>query len=748
TGPAVIPGKSGESYVVQLIEGKVDGLVMPMKGPRLTDEEIQLVRDWIDQGFEWDKTQQSRETRRAPLAPRKPALPAGDKATANPIDLLLQAYLKEHKVDATKLTSDAVYARRVWLDITGLLPDPKQLEEFIADRAPDKREKLVDRLLDDNRAYAENWMTFWNDILRNDFAGTGYIDGGRKQITGWLYESLARNKPYDQFVRELIHPTAQSEGFIKGIVWRGVTNASQTPAMQAAQNIGQIFMGTNLKCASCHDSFVNQWKLKDTYGLASVFADEPLELIRCDVPQGEMAQMHFLYPELGEIDPTAPRDKRTERVAELVTKPENGRFARTIVNRLWAKFMGRGLVEPLDDMDQEPWNQDVLDWLASDLSENKYDLKRTMKLILTSRAYQMPAVGGKEIASADYVFEGPVVRRLSIEQIADSFSCLTGVWQERAGAKLDLDLGSARPEDEAINKGIRETIAPAKWIWRDADAAKSAPAETVYFRKTIKIPDAKSRPLSEAVIFITCDNNFTLYVNGEQIADGNDWTKLPAVDLRGHLNDGANTIAVEAGNTIAGPAGLFAFAMLRRGGEKFDFAADASWLCSAQKFNDWEKPGFFPLDWPDAAVVKGLDGWNIETRLVDAVRSEMGVGKIRAWLALADPLMRALGRPNREQVMTRRQSVATTLEAIELTNGETLSAMLGKGAQRILENPAAPKNSPDALAAEIYFHALGRKPTSSELEIARSLIGAPVKPEGIEDFLWAFLMSPEFQLIY
>src|SRR5262249_51431868 len=280
---------------------------------------------------------------------------------------------------------DRIFARRAYVDIVGLIPRPEELETFLADRAADKRARLVQRLLADNQRYAEHWLTFWNDLLRNDYRGTGYIYGGRKQITSWLYEALATNKRYDRFVAELINPSPESEGFAKGIVWRGVVNASQTPQMQAAQNISQVFMGVNLKCASCHDSFINDWMLADAYGLASVYADGELEMVRCDKPTGQKAAMKFLYPELGSIDPKASKEDRMKRLAEIMTSKQNGRLARTVVNRFWARFMGRGLVEPLDDMEQRAWNPELLDWLAADLIENGYDLKKLIERILTSQ---------------------------------------------------------------------------------------------------------------------------------------------------------------------------------------------------------------------------------------------------------------------------------------------------------------------------------------------------------------------------
>ncbi|MFN6051577.1 MAG: DUF1549 domain-containing protein, partial [Planctomycetia bacterium] len=119
----------------------------------------------------------------------------------------------------------------------GLLPTPEELAEFAANGDSQKREKLVSNLLADKRAYADHWMSFFNDILRNEYKGTGYIDGGRKQITQWLYPSLLENKAYDQMVRELINPKPEAEGFIKGIKWRGNVNASQVTELQFSQNI-------------------------------------------------------------------------------------------------------------------------------------------------------------------------------------------------------------------------------------------------------------------------------------------------------------------------------------------------------------------------------------------------------------------------------------------------------------------------------------------------------------------------------
>src|SRR6202008_1380901 len=156
--------------------------------------------------------------------------------------------------------------------------------------------------------------------------------------TGWLYNALLRNKPYDQFTRELINPTPESEGFIKGIKWRGNVNASQVVELQFAQNVSQVFFGANLKCASCHDSFIDNWKLEDAYSLAAVIADGPLQMHRCDKALGKTATARFRWPELGVIDVKAPKARPLEQAAQLVTHPDNGRFTRTIANRVWQRM--------------------------------------------------------------------------------------------------------------------------------------------------------------------------------------------------------------------------------------------------------------------------------------------------------------------------------------------------------------------------------------------------------------------------
>lgn len=567
---AAVPGRASESEIIKRVLSKDDDLRMPPKGAPLSAKEIAILTNWVDDGLPWEAGFSFKpSTYTALLKPRKVALPVAQPGHEHPIDRILDAYFAANKVAAPPPLDDAAFVRRVYFDLIGLPPAASEREAFLADRDADKRAKLIHKLLGENRAFTDHWLAFWNDLLRNEYRGTGYIDGGRKQITAWLYKSLLENKPYDRFVRDLISPTPDSEGFAKGIRWRGAVNASQIVELQFAQNVGQVFFGANLKCASCHDSFIDSWKLDDSYGLAAVIADKPLPEFRCDKPTGRTAGPKFLFPELGSIDPAAPKVKRLEQLAALVTHPDNGRFTRTIANRVWDRLMGRGIVHPVDVMGNKPWSEDLLDYLANYLAENGYDLKKLMEHIATSRAYQSRAVPLATEIGDGYVFRGPELKRLTAEQFIDA-------------------------------------------IWMLTDTAPK-------------------KPTAPAAIPI------------------------------------------------------------------------------------------FPEPTPK------------ERRFV------------RATLVDCDALMRSLGRPNREQVVTVRPEQLSTLQALDLANGQILTATLDRGAANVLK--ANPKATPDELVEWVFIRALSRKPTEGERAAAKALLGEKPTVNSVADLLWAVVMLPEFQLV-
>jgi mono/diheme cytochrome c family protein len=752
SGSAVVPGRSRESYLVELVSGLDPDNVMPKKGSRLKPAQVSLLRAWIDQGARWDEAISFERKPTLNLAPRKPELPVGTSRTQDPVDRLMSPYLREHGIPRPAVVLDRLFARRAYLDVVGLLPAPEELDAFVQDPHPDKRDRLVEALLADRRRYAAHWLTFWNDLLRNDYRGTGYIDDGRKQITGWLMNALLDNLPFDEFVRQLVNPNPDTEGFANGIVWRGVVNASQTPQMQAAQNIAQVFMGVNLKCASCHDSFINDWMLADAYGLASVYADGPLEMVRCDRPTGDFAAMKFLYPELGTIDPQAPKPERLRQLADLMTSERNGRLARTIVNRLWARLFGRGLVEPVDDLEAPAWNQDLLDWLAADLVDHRYDLKHTLRLLLTSEVYQWPAVPVPEQAAGAFVFRGPTLRRLSAEQYLDALASITGEWPVLPASEVQL---TGVPPAAIDPKAAARPL----WIWNVADATNKTAAGAVFFRRSLHL-DSTPR---EAAVVITCDNSFRLYLNGREVISGSDLKKPKVLDIRASLAAGENVLAVEAvndpgspaggTNDPANPAGLIVYVRLRSDtantpettNRVLDLVSDRNWMCSTNAPEGWKQAGFDETGWQPANELGEADTrpWHLGAKLTGAVAATAYYGHAPAALMNNDALFTALGRPNREQVATTRSSLATTLQALELTNGQTQADLLQRAAARLT---AAASGS--GLVATLYRRALGREPTPDEQQLAASVLGSPVTDERVADFVWTLAMLPEFQFIH
>ena len=507
-GPVIVvgnPSKSDLFHRITLPANHKD--VMPSKGKKLSEGDIAIIKFWIEKGAPWpDGIDKENNYRVAKMEPRNPPLPAATPGLQNPVDLWVNEYFKQNNIKWPSAVDDKTYLRRISLDIIGLLPSPEDVSNFIKDARPDKRSIWVRQLLNRNDDYAMNWLTFWNDALRNDYTGTGYITGGRFDISNWLYQSLKMNKPYDQFVKELVSPDKESKGFIEGIKWRGVVNSSQRTEMQAAQNVSQIFFGLNLKCASCHNSFISDWKLVDAYGFANIFADSSLEINRCDKPTGKFTEAKMLWKELGTINSAASAAIKQKQLADIMTKPEDGRLYRTLVNRIWAQLMGRGIIEPVDLMDNEPWSQDLIDWMAVNFVQNKSDIKELIYMITTSKTYQLPSVEFNEpnqIVIKDYKFKGMLKRRMSGEVFADAVSTVVSTVFPDSLVKFNpfakLVIAKAPPKKPVAKKvSSKKDVAKSPQV-KKAEA-KKAEAEKLAARNSAAEKWAADRLIAEKLM--------------------------------------------------------------------------------------------------------------------------------------------------------------------------------------------------------------------------------------------------------
>lgn len=725
SGLAVVPGKPEESEIYRRITLPANHKeVMPTKGKLLTSDEIALVKLWIAEGAHWsDKA--VKVFPEAELALVKPELPKNQDIT-HPIDKLIDVYFDKNNIDWQDVIEDRAFIRRAYMDAIGLLPEPSAVKDFINDNNPNKREELVDSLLNDNQNYTQHWLSFWNDLLRNDY----YSVGGKKPITHWLYTSLMKNKSYDQIVTELVNPVKGSEGFIQGVKWRGVVNASQRTEMQAAQNIGQSLMGVNVKCASCHNSFISNLTLDQAYGFATIFSDSILELNRCDKPIGKMAKANFLYPELGSVEGETVKD-RLLKLSEVMVQRDNGRLYRTITNRFWDRLMGRGIVEPLDEMDNAPWDAEILDWLSADFIDSGSDLKHLIRRIMTSKVYQLPMVNYKkeEDLKTKYVFKGPVTRRLSAEQFSDGVSQIIAPLYPQV---------AFNPNGDNI-KAIR--------IWHLEEVLGRVvlpePGKR-YFRKSFNI---SKQAINKAEILISVDNSYVLYLNGKKISQNKNWKAVDKIDVSEQLHPGKNTIAIigENGGAIANPAGiLFAFKIDYESGKSTLLKSDLSWVSSRElPEGDWTGVAYDDSSWEK---VRNYSTGNFKNwgQLLDFTFKPHNEKFARASLVKQHPFMKALGRPSREIVTTSREDQATLLQALELTNGEFFNGVLGEGAQSWLKKYGEDSS---AIVDDLYEKALNRKPSNEEKKIMLNVLGEAPEEEQLQDVFWAVLMSPEFQFI-
>ena len=455
-GAVIRPGNSTGSLIVQRLLGRVDPQ-MPKDEDPLPGAEIGLIRRWIDEGARETPTgPPAPPPWEAPLALTRPTVPPIVWAAwTAPTDRFIAAYLSDRGASEPSTVDDARFARRAYLDIWGLLPSPEALSAFQKETGEDKRELLLRTLLSDNQKYAEHWISFWNDLLRNEDGVTYYSEtAARKSISGWLLASLVANLPYDRFVTKLVNPQSPGDpdGFLVGVNWRGETSAAVTPWMQASQNTAQVFLGVNLKCNACHDSFVSHWKLKDAYALAGYFSPDPgCSCTDATAPSTSSSTPRFCTLQLDRHPPSSSLDDRRATLAAIFTDSRNGRLPRTLVNRVWQRLFGYGLVANPDDMDVKPWNAAVLDWLAADFVGHGYDVKRLLLTIMSSRAYQLPAVARHEEPRArDYAFAGPEVRRLTAEQFADAIGSITGEWSvyptpDAPGGVCTAGRGERRP---------------------------------------------------------------------------------------------------------------------------------------------------------------------------------------------------------------------------------------------------------------------------------------------------------------
>ena len=433
-GPAIVPGQPDQSPLLARVTSPHDDEVMPPKGDRLTKAQITALETWVREGAIWPE-------------------------------------VRPEPTELTPLTDDLTFLRRVTLDTVGVVPTLAEIDAFVADESPDRRANVIDKLLADPR-WADHWMGYWLDVLAENPNILNPTLNNTGPFRWWLYETFRDNKPADLMVTELLRMQG-SERFGGPA---GFATATQNDVPFAAKGvvITSAFLGVQTKCARCHDAPGHSSTQEDLFNIAAMLGKKvtavpatssvPLDkihaggrkpLIQVTLKPGTKVEPAWPFAEFAPAsvaetlaeNPADPRD----RLAAVVTAPQNERFAEVFVNRLWQRYMGRGLVDPVDDWEKgSPSHPALLKWLGRELVRSGYDIQHVARLILNSRAYQRETDRSRKATGVLYA--SPAPRRLSAEQIVDALFAATGKPFVVEEASLDID--GRRAQQSSISLGV------------------------------------------------------------------------------------------------------------------------------------------------------------------------------------------------------------------------------------------------------------------------------------------------------
>lgn len=375
---------------------------------------------------------------RVPAAELLPESRYADLPVANFIDKLAHAHLKRMGYLPSGIAGDAQFLRRAMLDAVGVLPKPDEVRAFLADSNPDKRKLAVQRILD-HPAYADHWANKWADLLRPnpDRVGVKSIF----VLDQWLRESFRQNKPYDQFVREILEVEGSNHQAGPAVIYRDRREPTELTTM-----FSQLFLGVRMECAKCHHHPNEKWAQEDFYQMAAFFGPVGQKGAGLSPPISAGKETFYFRPggqvkhpvTAAVMTPKAPdgplfagassEDPR-RHLADWLLAPDNPFFAKAAVNRVWAIFFGRGMVEPVDDfrISNPCVNPELLDELAREFANAGYDFKWLMRTIMESNLYQLDSLPNDTNLSDTRNFSRSYRRRLPAEVLMDAVATATGV---------------------------------------------------------------------------------------------------------------------------------------------------------------------------------------------------------------------------------------------------------------------------------------------------------------------------------
>ncbi|MBL9179396.1 MAG: DUF1549 domain-containing protein [Verrucomicrobiaceae bacterium] len=733
------------------------------------------------------------------------------KATAARIDELVNARLSQEKITPNKPVSDEVFVRRVHLDIIGRIPTLRETTEFLQSSDADKRSKLIDSLLA-SEGYAQHFFNYWADILRMK----SNVVGGAQSLpayygyANWLKSSLRENKPYDQMVRDVI--TASGKSYENGAIGFYIRDYNMPLDNMAVTT--QIFLGTSMVCAQCHNHPFDKWTQMEYYqmaahtygmtgtnnltnpllsqaiyggttrgknsrrdGAAAKFnlpegverrdigraMSEILRPLRYNTVIDESSRRglrlphDYQYPDARpkqQIEPVIPaafsKDGKivgegrqpSAAYAAWMTSRENPRFTTVIANRLWKKLMGRGLIEPVDEITDStvPSNPRLMSFLEETLKSFDYDMKMFLRVVLNSHAYQREA-HTKDVEPGEvYHFPGPLLRRMSAEQIWDSMVALHKPNPDAPGieTRIEAEISLRRVEwlDRALNtltpkqmhactvrvaQKQKELAAEVRAAQENMEAASRAKDEDA-IRKARKAIQGQRKHIDEAVKAIVYDTGFQRFAElaregrlGELIQDA-DFAREVATAIK----------AKKSGEDLTMDEALAILARQRRA--RFEEQVKARMKADAVRFT---------VDDPNEKAA--LTAWenfrdSVMLRAAD-LRSPAPNGHF----------LREFGQSDRELVENANDE-ASVGQALMLLNGKIFSNLMNRHTVIARSMDKAKKDGGGSVIDIVYLSLLSRKASAEEKALLQPIAdNADATDRG--DVLWTVLNTRQFFFI-
>ncbi len=689
----------------------------------------------------------------------------------NFVDKLVDDKLKQLQYLPSPTCSDQVFIRRLSLDLTGMLPSVALTRAFLKDSSPDKRENLIRNFLN-TEEYARFWALKKADLMRVSLAKLKQKEA--EGFSRWIVDAVRSNMPYDQFARTILTSSGSVEKSPSAGYFLAIPTTEERTELTA-----QVFIGSRLECAKCHNHPFENWTMRDYYSLGAVFArtqasNGTVRLARTGeslLPTTKEVMMPWGLPKHATIE-SSNMDRRSLFV-EWLTKKGNPFFAKVEVNRIWSELTGRGIVEPVDDFrsSNPPSNKLLLDALAQEFERSGYDRKQIIKLICSSQTYQRSTQTNKFNESDDVLFSHARIRELTAEQLKDALGLTTrslpstdtvpsrrmqlesqlqdetrvhettyvswlneqkndihslpywlGSWKMAGPYKISDDLNPVKFDTEwTLKNDIKDGI-PFE--------LRNEPDQVYFLRRTIHC----AAPTEVEVKLSS--NAASMWLNGKllspKLTDGEYRIKVK-------LESGDNNLILKSAHKMANSniqVNVSVAATAKSGSSKklsstlpFAFEILANTASLSKDENQTVHDYFIESDTARKALQDKIDG--LDNRMEYATQRPYPE---------ASAFTITFGQPLRETACTcERRKSPTLLQALELLNGDTSFKMAEAGSEYYsqLDNKS--------LVEELYLSGLSRLPSGKELDTSLAYIAnEPIRKNAVTDLIWTLMNTQEF----